>query len=235
MKHCNKCNVDVVDSLENCPLCGSFVAGNENTTTNLAVLDEANRPKIQFKNKKNFWQNKVNRIMILSVIVCVVLNLLLTPKSNWSVYVAVGSLFLIFVIIMPLAEKTKLQTQIKIDLFILTICAVILELAITNLHFEWFVIKSVLPWVYVGGVVLVNFLILFRRYTDKGLFTTLVYTTFFAIAPQIVLWIAEAVGANIEIPLSVFVIFFASIFNCAIVLIVCTRSLKEEIERNYNL
>ena len=79
-----------------------------------------------------------------------------------------------------------------------------------------------------------DILIIFYRRTNRQLFSTLIYVTFYAICPQILFWISPLwnVTAKTLIP---FVSFFAALFNLIVVFIVCSRSLKEEMERNLNL
>ncbi len=238
MKYCNKCKVNVNKRNDNCPLCGAWLDSHNDNDNYAAyrVMDEtADKPTVTIYRKVNFLKTKFNKIMLFLMALCVALNLILTPSSLWAAYVIIGCIFVIFCIIMPVAEKTKIQAQIKADLAIITLLAFALELTVTKLHYQWFVLVNVLPWIYSAAVVLVDFLILFRRYEDKGLFMTLGYCTFFAVAPQIVIWICKAAKVFDGNPLNTFVIFFAALLNLAVVLIVCTRSLKEEIERNFNL
>jgi hypothetical protein len=237
MKFCTKCNVNVNHQLKNCPLCGSYLDethDNDNCQVYANIDNAHTRPVINFNTKPNFLETKFNRLMLLCMALCFVLNIVFTPTLNWSTYVVVGGMIVMFCIIMPIADKMKLQRQIKVNLFILTIAAVALELSVTRLHFEWFVVTHVLVWVYVAAIVLIDVLIIFRRYEDKGLFSTLALTTIFAIAPQIVMWIAAGVGVDVIVPQWLLIVFFAAILNVATVFIVCTRSLMEEVERTYS-
>ncbi|MCM1043531.1 MAG: DUF6320 domain-containing protein [Corallococcus sp.] len=238
MKYCTKCKVNVNKQHDNCPLCGSYLDShndNDNFAEYAKHEDCVTHPVIKIENKVNFLKTKFNRITLVLMLLTVILNLLLTPTLNWSAYVVIGCMFVMFCVITPIAEKSKLQHQIKVDVALITLLAVAMELAVLRLGFNWFVVTEVLPWVYVAALVLVDFLILFRRYEDKGLFATLIYCTVFAVLPQITMWIARAVGAVETSPLRLFIIFFASLLNTAIILIVCTRSLKEEMERNLSI
>lgn len=236
MKYCKDCHVNVHNAMTNCPLCGSYL-DSANDNDNCAAYKEMDTkvalPKISVIHKVNFLKTKINKILMSAIILCVVLNLLLSPSSNWSSYVIMGGMITIFCVLAPIAEKAKLISQIKTDIVVLTIVAFGMELAVTRMNYQWFVLTYVLPWIYVAGGVLVDVLIAVRRYEDKGLFSTLAFVTFWALLPQIVFWIAGSMGVEIQDTHTV-VIFFAALLNLAIVLIVCTRSLKEEIERNFN-
>ncbi len=236
MKYCKDCNVNVNHNLTNCPLCGSYLDeknDNDNCAVYVGMDEQVSLPTVNIRQKVNFLQTKINKILMSAIILCVVLNMIITPESTWSAYVIMGGMIAIFCVLAPIAEKAKLQSQIKTDILVLTIVAFGMELTVTRLHFQWFVLVNVLPWLYVAAILLVDALIIFRRYEDKGLFATLTYVTFWALLPQITLWIASGFGIVLPDTHTV-IIFFAALLNLAIVLIVCTRSLKEEMERNFN-
>ena len=178
---------------------------------------------------------KINKIMLAVCALSLLLDLLITPNTSWSGYVVMASFFVCYCITWPIAVKWKIQRQIRVDLFIVTLLAIAFEIYVTHFNFSWFVVTNVLPWIYVAGIVLIDFLIIFRRYQDVGLFSTLTYATVFAMWPQIAVWIAGALGVVIQDTLKLSVIFVVSLLNLAVVLTVCTRSVKEEMDRKLHL
>lgn len=238
MKYCNKCSVNVNHNHNNCPLCGSYLNksnDNDNCQAYLPLDNIVSHPVVKINSTVSFLKNKLSKILLTACVIAFLLNLLFARTTPWSAYVIIGAMVAIFAIIMPIAEKTKLQKQIRHNLFLFTLVAVALELTITRLHFEWFVVFDILPWFYAGTIILIDFLIIFRRYEDNGLFATLILATLFAITPQIINWVQMILNDAVKLNLITVTIFFASLFNMAVVFIVCTRSVREEMQRNFNI
>lgn len=236
MKHCTKCKVDVNGNLTNCPLCGAYLSTDaENVSEKMQLIESRwSRPTVTIKHKQNFMKSKFYFLMVISVLFCVVLNLLTYSGIPWSAYVCIGWAFTVTCVILPVFNKEKLLNVVKHNLLIITLLAVCFELVVTRLHFGWFVVLHILPWVYVSGIVLCDFLIIFLRKKTMGTISALAFCTFFALLPQIYVWIAFGAVKNAPTYLP-FVVFFASLFNLIVVCIVCTRTLKSELERNFNL
>lgn len=238
MKYCTKCKVNVHHQLNNCPLCGSYLDEKDDNQM-CEMYGEMDRkvayPVLHEMKRVSFFRYKFNRILFVLLAFCVVLNILLTPEYHWSAYVAMGFVFAVFCVMMPINAKYKLDKQIRTDTVVLTLLAIAMEFALCNGKFTWFTVEFVIPWFYVVAIVLTDVLIGVQRHNNRQLFSTLIFCTVFAVIPQIVLW---AVGyANVYQAKTVinFVIFFASILNLIIVFLVCSRSLKEEMERNLNM
>lgn len=238
MKYCPKCKVNVHHQLDNCPLCGSYLDPKDNNDKCAIYADIDERvkyPVLHEKGRSSFFKFKFNQILFALLLVCVTLNLILTPKSYWSAYVAMGFVFVLFCVMLPINTKMKLLRQIRIDVFVATVIAIALEFAISVGKFEWITVEFVLPWIYVAAIILVDVLIIFQRTKDRQIYSTLIYCTIFAIVPQIMLWIAHSAKWYTPKTLINFVIFFAVIVNMIVVFVVCYRSLKEEMERNLNV
>lgn len=238
MKYCKKCNVNVHRQLDTCPLCGSYLDpknGNDNCAV-YAEMDKAvEYPILHEKERASFFKYKFNQILFAFLLISVALNIILTPNYHWSAYVAIGFVFVVLCITMPLNNKFKIAKQIRVDVFALTVIAVALEFAIGFGKFSWISVEFVLPWIYVAAIVLNDFLIIFQRSQNRQLYSTLLYSTVYAIIPQILLWIAKPLGWYEPKTVINFVIFFAVLLNLTIVYIVSSKSLKEEMERNLNV
>lgn len=238
MKYCPKCKVNVHHQKENCPLCGSYLDEKDNNDKCQAYKDIDDcvaYPVLHEMKSESFFRFKFNRILLVLLAFCVVLNVLITPQYHWSAYAALGVIFVIFCVMTPINVKHKLAKYVRTDVFVLTLLAIAMELTVLNGKFEWFVVEYVLPWIYSCAIVLTDVLILTLRRRNKQLFSTLISCTVFAIAPQITLWITTA--AEVYTPKTVinFVTFFASILNLIAVFVLMSRSLKEEMERNMSV
>ena len=238
MKFCTKCKVNVHHQLNNCPLCGCYLDEKDNNDKCGIYKDidkKVTYPTLHEKTKLGFFEYKFNKILLTILLVAVIINWRLTPQSNWAAYVVIAILYIIFAIMMPINNKYKLTRQIKLQCFALTHVGIALEFAIGNGSFAWISVEYVLPWVYVAGIVLIDFLIIFLRYKNKQLFTTLISITIFALLPQTALWIADAFDAYAPQTNICLLTFIAAIFNLIVVFVLCSRSLKEEMERNWNI
>lgn len=238
MKYCKKCKVNVHRQLNNCPLCGSYLDekdDNEKCAIYVEQDEIVKYPVLKEKAKSSFFKFKFNQILFALLLVCIALNLILTPNDYWSAYVAMGFVFVLICVMLPINSKMKLVRQIRVDVVMLTIIALALEFAIGAGKFYWISVEFVLPWLYVIAIVLVDFLIIFERSHNKQLYSTLIFCTVFAIVPQIMLWIARAAKWYEPKTVINFVIFFAALVNIIVVFVVSSRSLKEEMERNLNV
>lgn len=96
-KYCNKCKVEVDSSLHNCPLCGNFLTGEENTepiSSNTIVY------AYPIVNKAIYLKQIAFKVMIFATIVallaCTAVDLLVSGKLDWAyhVYVAIAGYWL---------------------------------------------------------------------------------------------------------------------------------------------
>ena len=236
MKYCNKCKVNVHHQLDNCPLCGAFLDkanDNDNCTAYKDMDNIVTYPKLKEVSYVPFFKYKFNKILLVLAAIAIILNILLTPQSHWSYYVGIGVALAIFGVMSPINNKMKLVAIIRRNIWLVTAAAIAVEFGLFDWKFVWFTPEYVLPIVFDACIVLLDFLIIFQRKTNKQLFSTLIYVTIFALCPQIVFWITPLWGIK-PTTLIPFVSFFAALLNLLVVFIVCSRSLKEEMERNLN-
>ena len=237
MKYCTKCKVNVHKELDNCPLCGAYLDernDNDNCKVYEIMDDAVKTPILKTVTYVPFFKHKFNWILIALGLLSLTLNLIITPNSHWSYYVGISVFTVIFGVMSPINNKFKIARIARRVIPIGTIFGILLEIGLNGWTFPQIALEYVLPFYYAGWIVALDFLIIFSRHKNRQLFSTLIICTLFAICPQITFWVARIwnLKAATLIP---FVIFFASLINAVIVFIVCTRSLKEEMERNLNL
>ncbi len=238
MKYCTKCKVNVHHQLTNCPLCGGYLDekdDNDNCQVYEKMDDKIEYPTLHEIKSVNFFKFKFNRILLVLLAFCIVLNILLTPQYHWSAYVAMGVVFAIFSIMTPINAKYKVEKHIRTDVVVLTLIAVAMEFAVLDGKFCWFTLEYVLPWFYATAIVLLDVLIAVQRHKSMQLFSTLIFCTVFAVIPQILLWILQPFEIYTAKTVINFVVFFAAILNIIIVFLLCSKSLKEEMDRNLNM
>ncbi|MEG1706813.1 MAG: DUF6320 domain-containing protein, partial [Clostridia bacterium] len=145
MKFCKVCKVNVNKEFDNCPICGSYLDKN-NDKTLYPDYEERMDGKVTIKRTNinrhtDFLKTKFNYLMLTAMAVCVALNFLLTPKSWWSVYVVLGGVLLMYCIIMPIADKSKIVTQIYWDIPIVTAVCIAGEFAISGTPFGFTTVR----------------------------------------------------------------------------------------------
>ncbi|MBQ7914804.1 MAG: hypothetical protein IJZ28_03975 [Clostridia bacterium] len=238
MKYCTKCKVNVHHQQTNCPLCGAYLDEADNNLNNqmYTEMDSVVKyPKLVISTKRPFFRTKFNKLLVALMLFSVLLNIIVTPDSLWSAYVTVSIIFVIFGVMLPINRRSKIVNIIKAELFWITVCAIAFELIITKGKFAWLTVEYILPWVYCLAVVLLDLLIIFLRKKNRQLFSTLITATFFAALPQIVLWIVEPIGWYQPKTIIDFVVFLSALLNAVFMFIICSRSMKEEMERNLNI
>ena len=238
MKYCEKCKVNVHHQLDNCPLCGSYLdekSNNDNCSTYSPIDEKVAYPILRENSRPSLFRWKINIILLVATVICVALNILVDPQSHWSSYVAMGFVFVVGCVLLPISNKTKLLKQVRWDLIILTVLAVAMELAVTNGKFYWFSVEFIIPFFYVIAIILIDFLIFFQHRSNRELFSHLLFCTVLAVLPQIVLWIARWQKWYEAKTIIDFVIFFAALLNLAVVFIIYSKQMKEDMERTLNV
>lgn len=237
MKYCKKCGVNVHHQQTNCPLCGGYL-DEINNNDNCAVYANQDEivayPILKENAKQPFFKYKFNKILIVLAVISVALNLLLTPDLHWAYYVACSVVCAIFAVMTPINNKQKLTKILREELFWATVFAVALELGICNWSYAWFTAEYVLPWLYASAIVTLDFLLIFRRHNNRQLFSSLIIASLYAVTPQILFWISPLWNVHCK-TLITFVVFFAAICNVLVFGIVCSRTFKEEMERNLSI
>ncbi len=237
MKYCPKCNVNVHSQLNNCPLCGSYLdPRNDNDKCEIYKSQDklVSYPILKEQKEVPFFKSRFNVLLLAVLVFLIVVDLLQDNLLTWSLYTTVGIIFVLACVMLPINRKLKLVTQIRIDTFVLTAMAIFLELVVCKWQFKWFVVEFVLPWLYVAGIALVDFLLIFSKKKTR-LFSTLMYCTFFSLLPQVTLWIASACGWYKSATMIDSFVFFASLLHFVFVAVVLNKYLKEEMERRLNM
>lgn len=237
MKYCTKCKVNVHHQLNNCPLCGGYLNkanDNDNCKMYLDMDEVVTYPVLHEKTRSPFMKSKLSWLLIVALLLCVAINVITTPSNYWSVYVFIGVTFTILCVIMPITDKWSIIKLGKISVLTLTVLSIIMELTVLHGKFNWFCVEYILPWIYVAYVVLLDFLIIFSRKKNRRLFTSLFFATVVAICPQIAFWIASLFGITTNTHIAI-TVTISSIANLVIFGILFSKSLRDEMERNFNV
>ena len=103
MRHCDKCDVDIADNINNCPLCGRDISPKQDKDVKQSFVCYPDN-KI-WVGKRNFAINLIFWILLVGTAISIFLEVLLFHRFNYNWYVVTGALLLILDVIMPLKYR----------------------------------------------------------------------------------------------------------------------------------
>lgn len=85
---CRKCNVEVADYLERCPLCKEALDSRViNNTYNTEIEDFSRNVNIEY------YSNFIIKLLVLANIICLICNITINKTVSWSLYVIFSSIY----------------------------------------------------------------------------------------------------------------------------------------------
>lgn len=237
MKHCDKCGVDVLESLDNCPLCGGYL---DKPGERCAVYRDDIEPYIGYpslKVKDSAWRGMLSlKALLLIVIVsliCVFINRALTPSSLWSAYVAAGELAVYFTAIAAVYRRRRFYAQIAVDALVLTLAAYLVDI-VQSLDVSgdlgrfgvslWYVVPALL----FAALIVTDVMVFADRRGNKYYLVTLLVVSLFSLVPQIVVWAGFGGPQWVTVTL-----FFFALLNGLALTVVCWREIVREVKRKF--
>lgn len=132
MRHCDKCNVDIADKIDHCPLCGrNIVGGDEQTVQQFECFPDN---KI-WQSKRSTILNAIFLILLIGTIVATAVDLIVNKKITYCPFVWTGALLVLIDVILPAKESFSFSSVSTICA--LSICAYILFLEFFTHTFGW--------------------------------------------------------------------------------------------------
>lgn len=222
MKHCDKCDVQIADNINHCPLCGRDISGHE------PVLEETFECYPNNKiwvDKRNFSINLLLVLVLIGTAICIGLDLFFNKNLTFSWYVITGVLIFVVDIILPLKKRwcfSAVSTIVAIS-----ICAYILFIELYTQTFGWGLI-FVIPFFLLFMCLYSTSIILARNYY-KGFdfFVPLIIFTCMSIA----VFIFNLVSGYTLWPS--LVVFLTSIVCTILIVIFRFKKVKQQIEKNF--
>ena len=160
MKHCDKCNVDILDNVNHCPLCGRNVSKEPVLTESFECFPD-----------NKVWQNKRNIaiklwffVVVIGTLISTFVDLLLNRSITYSPFVWTGAGLMILDIILPIKKYWSFPAVSTVCA--VSICAYILFLEFFTHTFGWGLIY-VLPF-FLLAMTIYCFLIIFVRNYFRG-------------------------------------------------------------------
>lgn len=240
MKYCEQCKLNVHGSLDNCPLCGSYLnkAGEGYDRYEREIEPRVSYPELVVKDNvyRSLLTLKALLLITIAAAVCILINIALYRGSLWSGYVAVGGLVGYLCAISAVYRKRRFYAQIAIDAFVLSIAAFALDMIYTfdvagNLSLFGYSLEYIVPALLAAAVVTTDVMIFTDRGYGKYYLVTLLFVSLIALVPQTVVWLnGTAYAAYLTFPL-----FFFALTNGLVLTIVCWKRIKREIRHKFFL
>ena len=146
MRVCPECKVQIGDPVSRCPLCGAslIIPEHEEEGGRLyPVFTDGKKTRSSFP----FLARLFAFLSLISVGICVLINLLTTHSLTWSLYVIGGVVTLWLTVGLHLLGRINLNYMLLID-----VCAVSLYLILIDHLTGWsrWSIDYVIPFLYIG-------------------------------------------------------------------------------------
>lgn len=126
MLHCKFCKVDVAGSHEHCPLCGGNLTGEPDAERTYPPA----LPKSDFA--KRFLQI-ATVVAACAGVICVAVNLLVTPQVWWSLYTLLGIACGWLWLTIGLLKKSNIKKSIAWQLIVISLLVLLWD-AVTGWH-----------------------------------------------------------------------------------------------------
>ena len=237
MKHCDKCGADVLESLDNCPLCGGYL---DKPGARCAVYRDDIEPYVSYpplKIKDSAWRGllslKALLLIVIVSLICVFINRALTPKSLWSAYVAIGGLAVYFTAIAAVYRRRRFYAQIAVDALVLTLAAYCADI-VQSLDFAGDLgrfgvsLRYVVPGLLFAALAVTDVMVFADRRGNKYYLVTLLVVSLFSLVPQIVVWAGFGGQQAVTVTL-----FFFALLNGLTLTVVCWREIVREVKRKF--
>lgn len=221
MKHCDKCNVNILDDISNCPLCGRDIS-NKNETSQTFLCYPNNK---HWSDKRNLTANMFLWLLIIGTIISGVIELLIFKQYKYNFYVLTGTMIAIFDIILPIKYRWSFNAISIVAT--LTLCAYILFLELFTQTFGWGV-YYVIPLFLLFMTLYSLTIVLIRNYYKRFEF---VISLLIITVISIVLFLYNYISKGIVWPS--LVTFLTSITCFVFILIFRFKKVKQALEKSF--
>ena len=241
MKHCKICGVNVNQKHSNCPLCGAYLdregVGQERYCKE--IESSVNNYGIEYRDvvRRNFWSKRVLSWCIMLIVACVVINVITSPTSMWSGYVATGVLVSYFAVISNIFKRQRFYS-------ILANCAVYLSMAIVlidvfqsfdtvqSMAAFGFSLKYVVPGIMTAVIIACDVLIGKGDQKCTYYLLTLLLVSVLSALPQIAQW---AFFPEWTDTWAMIASLCFAVVNGLVVATVHSKDIASEIKRKFNM
>lgn len=240
MKYCSECKVFVNENLKNCPLCGSWTeeCNSEKFDDYLNQEKYVQYPSLKLKGDayKSFLRKKSLFLTLTVILVCVLINALVTPSHLWSAYVACGGMTVFICVLSTIYKKRRFYSLLLVLAIVLPVTLYCLDITQsfdrTN-GFEafGFSLSYAVPGFLIAMIITLDVMAAVEKSKYKYYLFSLLIVSLYALIPQIVIWIVPREFAY----WLTFSCFVFSIANGLTMTIIYWKSLKAEFNKKMHL
>lgn len=177
-KLCENCNIFIEDNKPNCPLCGKCIDEKAEKKNNYypqySTIIDKREPIIKI----------LEKLLLLALIICVVVDLFFSKTLFWSLYVFIGMVLLYMLVLRPIKKRYSTAQMLSALAFWLTGFIIFLELY-TN-TWGWGVLYAI-PCTWLGLSIISGLLTMIKGYVNFEMFKPLFMLTFLSIVALILL------------------------------------------------
>lgn len=220
MKHCDKCNVNIADNINNCPLCGKDLSAFTKDENFVCYPND----KV-WHDKRKLTLNILLFIALIGTVLCLCVDLFFNHRLTYSWYVITGCLIFVVDIYYPIKKQWSFSTISTI--VGISVCLYILFLELFTHTFGWGV-NYVIPF----------FILFMSCYSTIIVFIRNYYKGFEFVLPLIIFTILSAVTFVVSYFLKLviwpsFSTFLASLTLLILVLIFKQKKVKQELGKSF--
>ncbi|MBE6139409.1 MAG: hypothetical protein E7174_02765 [Firmicutes bacterium] len=153
MKKCYKCNVSINSNISKCPLCKSNIEDNANEESVFPII-----PNLYMKHK--LFYKCLLFISILSSVLCIIINYLVSDKISWACFVVAGIISFWITFVIGVKNRNNFMRLLFAEMILILIASIIWDY-FTGWHF-WS-ITFVLPFLCISYISTLFFLRIFLK------------------------------------------------------------------------
>ena len=175
---CENCKVNIIDEKSNCVLCGKSISKKQQSKNKFypkySPVVEKREPVV----------NVLEKLALLGLLICVVVDLFITKTISWSLYVFVGVLLATVLILRAIKKKNTIAQLLTRLTFWLSLFIIFIELY-TN-SWGWGLTYAI-PFMWLGFSVFAGIMTLSKGYVDFQMFKPIILIAILSTISLIVL------------------------------------------------
>ncbi len=226
MKHCDKCNVDIVTNRKYCPLCHQVLSGEDDPN-----LVEIYPEYVPLRREMMPITKKILLFLTLvSIIILLAINLLTWHGSFWSLIPIGATVYFWLIVRYGVLSKQNIAFKLA---FLTTVLVAILNLIDQNygaVEDRGWAIDYVTPFAFLACNLAIFAIIWIRRINYRDYMIYLISIIVFSLVPIILVLFRV-----IEIKWPAISAFATAVFILLFIIFFFPKSIKEEIRKRFHL
>ncbi|MEG0873280.1 MAG: DUF6320 domain-containing protein [Clostridia bacterium] len=227
MKICNKCNLEIIDKTNICPLCKSKLEDILEQNDSINLEDNTTYPIIlNHLHRYNIAIRIMLLISIITGILCLIVNYFITKKIYWSIVCIAGIIYCWITTMYSVKKNINMAAHI----FLQTICLSVMSIIVDDVfgYIGWSYNLAIPIITTIANLTMFVLLIIaYRRY-----FKYIFYQLLITIISFIPLIFFKFNIIVYPLPIIISIVFATVTFICTIIF--CSKDIKDEITRRFH-